>query len=320
MKKILIATTALVGSASVAAAEFSFGGFGRVGIGYTEDATNAVTGASQEFRIEQRFRLTVTGTTESDAGVKFEGRIRVQTDEAADNSLPASGGFGAAGFAISSGGFRLDVGNVSDVLDSGDAVNYYGSGVGLTSFAEYNAAFDGFGAVGGFGNGAADTTTIKLRYTAGDLTVSASYSNDRAEAGQAFDIEEFQIGLGYSFGDYNVGAAFGTVDTSATADADFWAISFDGSIGNVGFGVIVGDSDAQTDVSYGLYATYDISAATELRFVFADGGNDVAGATDDATIAIGFIHSLGGGVSLRGGIGQNEAGSTIADLGVNFSF
>ena len=221
MKKILIATTALVATASVAAAEISLSGLGRFGLGYDE-------GNDDEFRIEQRFRLTVTGTAETDGGVKFEGRIRAQTDESSDSSVVGPGdtingagdtngnqleGFGAAGFAVTFEGFRLDVGNVSDVLDSGDAVNFFGDGVGLTSFAEYNQSFDGFGAVGGFGNGNIDATTIKLRYTAGDFTVAASYSSDKTGAD---DLEEYQIGVGYSFGDYNVGAAYGEVDTSAT--------------------------------------------------------------------------------------------------------
>ena len=135
-------------------------------------------GEEQETRIEQRMRVNFTGIAESDAGVKFEARFRLESNEDEDNSISGRGP-GAAGFAISSGGFRLDVGNVSDVLDSGDVVNFFGDGVGLTSFLEYNAAFDGFDAVGGFSAGNPDKTTIKLRYTAGDLTVSASYSNDQ---------------------------------------------------------------------------------------------------------------------------------------------
>ena len=339
MKKILIATTALVGTASIAAAELTIAGSARVGIGYNEGATNAA-GEEQETRIEQRMRVNITGIAESDAGVKFEARFRLESNEDADNSISGRGP-GAAGFAISSGGFRLDVGNVSDVLDSGDVVNYYGSGIGLTSFLEYNAGLtsgaNAFDNVGGFGAGDQDQTTIKLRYSAGDLTVSASYSNNQnataavtsvgpdgipgtaddvvVSAAATNDIEEFQIGVGYSFGDYNVGAAFGNVD-NGTTDQDFWAISFDGSIGNVGFGVIVGDADDLDDVGYGLYLTYDVSAATEIRFVVAGGGDD---ANDDA-VGIGFRHSLGGGVTLAGGIGQNTAGNTQADLGVSFSF
>ncbi len=335
MKKILIATTALVATAGVASAELSFGGLGRVGIGYEEGAVNAEDLTSQEFRIEQRFRLTVTGSAETDAGVKLEGRIRVETNEDADNSLPGSGGFGAAGFAVSSGGFRLDVGHVSDVIDSSDVLVWGGKDIGLTGFVGQNTAF-GFGFVGGFGAGSADTTTIKAKYESGGFTVSASYSKDANEetspavaaapgvpaapaVSQGGDIEEFQLGVGYSFGNYNVGAVFGSNDGPGVASNDFWLIGFDGDLGAFGFSVIIGDEDSATDVAYGLSIDYEVSAATEIRFTYSDGGlADAPGA--DPAFGIGFRHSLGGGVSLRGGIGQNVAGRTVADLGVNFDF
>ena len=48
----------------------------------------------------------------------------------------------------------------------------------------------------------------------------------------------------------------------------------------------------------------------------ADNGMDA----DDETVAIGFRHSLGGGVSFRGGVGQNTSGDTVADLGLIFNF
>jgi len=190
MKKVLFATTALIATTGMAAAEISFGGFGRFGLIYQED--NDTTVGYDDIRIEQRFRLTATGTATSDNGLEFEGRIRFQTDDQANgNSNIAQRS--AAGFAVSTGGFRLDVGSVSDVIDSGDTVNFYGYGVGLTSFAEQSSGYD-LGAVtspvdgtatignvvGGFGTQADDAEvvpTVKLRYTSGDFTVSASISD-----------------------------------------------------------------------------------------------------------------------------------------------
>ncbi|MEL7091826.1 MAG: porin [Pseudomonadota bacterium] len=338
MKKVLFASTALLATAGMAAAEVTLGGFGRFGLLYVED--NDLTIGNDNVRVEQRFRLTVTGTTESDSGVKFEGRIRFQTDDNA-NGNSGIANRSSAGFAVTAGGFRLDVGNVSDVLDSGDVVNYYGYGVGLTSFAEQSS---GFGLpASGFGTAADDSQTmptIKLRYQAGDFTVSASVTDGNMNAattqgtlvtagGTSTDYEEYQIGVGYTFGDYSVGAVVGSSETTvttyavggaattATADNDFWAISFGGEIGAFGFSILVGDDDtAGRDTRFGASVKYDISDATEIRFAFSDSGIDA----NDEVVAIGFRHSLGGGVSLRGGIGQNTAGNTIADLGVNFDF
>ena len=260
---------------------------------------------------------------------EFEGRIRFQTDDQANgNSNIANRS--AAGFAVSTGGFRLDVGHVSDVLDSGDVVNYYGYGVGLTSFAEQSSNF-GLPA-SGFGTSADDTEilpTVKLRYTAGDFTVAASITDgvtaQDTVAGTATERDEYMIGVGYNFGNYSVGAVYGneeTADVTATTstttlDNDFWAISFDGEIGAFAFSVLVGDDDSGADTAYGLSVKYDVGAATEIRFAYSN-DRDVVGRDD--VIAIGFRHSLGGGVSLRGGIGQNSAGGTTADLGVIFNF
>ena len=333
MKKILIATTALVGTAGIAAAELNISGSARIGLGYVEDATDAA-GRDQELRIEQRLRVNFTGIAETDSGVKLEARFRLESNENPDGSgnqdqSIAGRGPGAAGFAVSSGGFRLDVGNVSDVIDSGDVVNYYGFGVGFTAFLEHNSGVSGIPA-GGFGAGDPDEATIKVRYDVGDFTVSASYSNNESVDSDdplsiiANDIEEYQIGVGYNFGDYSIGLAYGNQDgTTETAgvvtdivDNDFWVATFDGSIGAVDFSIILADSDAQDDVVYGGSLNYEISAATSIRFLVADGGNDV----NDTIVAIGANHSLGGGVTLAGGVGQNAAGNTVADLGVSFSF
>lgn len=301
MKKILFASTALVATAGVAAAELSIGGSARLGLGYTEGATN-------ETRVEQRMRVNITGIAETDAGVKLEARFRLEANEASDSSISGRGP-GAAGFAISYGGLRVDVGNVSDVFDSGDVINYYGYGVGFTSFLEYTAPFYSTAlgdTIGGFGAGSADGTTVKARYSAGDLTVSASYFEDKGAG-----TDETQFGIGYSFGDYNVGAAYGDDDA---ANGEYWAITFDGSIGDFGFAVIVGDGDDFTDTAYGVSASYAVSSATKINFVAADGGN-----ATDSSYGIGFSHSLGGGVTLAGGYGSDR-GTDEADLGVKFSF
>ena len=306
MKKVLFATTALVATAGMAAAEVSFGGFGRFGLFYQENANPAV----DETRIEQRFRLTVTGTTTSDNGLEFEGRIRFQSDEnaaGASNVVNRS----APGFAVSTGGFRLDVGHVSDVIDSGDVVNYYGYGVGLTSFIEQSSGhgLPAFG-FGTSADGATIDPTVKLRYTAGDFTVSASYTDAVNE--------EFQIGVGYNFGNYSAGIAFGTAENGVGpgVDNDFVAASFGGEIGALAFSLLITDQDTNPDTGYGFSVKYDIGAATEIRFAYSESG--AAGANTDA-YGIGFRHSLGGGVSLQGGIGDN-GGNTTADLGVIFNF
>lgn len=312
MKKVLLASTMLVATGGMAAADITFDGFGRFGLFYQE---TDVAGAS-DTRIEQRFRLNIVGSATTDGGVEFGARIRLQSDEDGNagtaNFGDSNGGeIGAPEFNVTAGGFRLDVGNTSDVIDSGDVVNYYGYGVGLTSFIEQSS---GFGLpASGFGNGDPATPTIKARYSAGDFTVAASYT-DNAQDGTT---EEWQVGAGYNFGNYSAGIAFGNEDNGTTVDNDFWALSFSGTVGSVGFSILVADEDdANSDTKVGASISVPVGASTEIIAAVADNG--VSG--DDTAYGVGFRHSLGGGVSLRGGIGENNGGDTVADLGVIFNF
>ena len=325
MKKILFASTALVATAGVAAAEITIGGSARFGLAYNEAETN-------ETRIEQRMRVNITGIAETDAGVKLEARFRLEANEDDHENSISGRGPGAAGFAVSYGGLRVDVGHVSNVLDSGDQVDYYGYGIGFTSFLEANSNFNG--PATGFGAGSADATTIKVRYTVGDFSASLSYKETREQARTATTFwsaatggtstvvynddavaadEEWQLGLGYTLAN---GMAIGAVYSDTDNDGDYWVLGLNGTAGAVGYTVMVGDGDNQDDVSVSASINYEVSSATSIRALVADGG--VTGA--DTAYGLGFRHGLGGGVTLAGGVGSDSSGNTLADLGVSFSF
>ncbi|MQY41788.1 porin [Epibacterium sp. SM1969] len=314
MKKILFATTALIATAGVAAADVSFGGYGRFGLFYDEG------NEAKETRLEQRFRLNITATAESDAGVEFGGRIRLQSDEKSTGGAAGSGP-GAAGFWVSTGGFRLDLGNTSDVLDSGDIVSFYGNGVGLTAFVEQSDAFGGD--ANGFGSGNPDRQTVKARYTVGDFTAAVSFTEESEDA--AVDLEDhwsyYQIGFAYDFGVVSAGIVYGDRDSDRAAfdlleDTSYWIIGVSGELGQLSYNLTVGEDDLVDEVAYGLSVAYDVSSATTLTAVVADSGVDSL----DEVYGVGFKHSLGGGVSLRGGVGQETDGDTLADLGIRFDF
>lgn len=315
MKKILFASTALVATAGVAAAELTIGGSARFGLAYNEAETN-------ETRIEQRMRVNITGIAETDAGVKLEARFRLEANEDDHENSISGRGPGAAGFAVSFGGLRVDVGNVSNVLDSGDQVDYFGYGIGFSYFLETDSNFNG--PATGFGAGSADATTIKARYTVGDFSASLSYKETRAQAAVAAVAgnagsaavaadEEYQLGLGYTLANgMSIGAVYSDTDTAG----DYWVIGLNGTAGAIGYTVMVGDGDNQQDTSISASMNYEVSSATSIRALVADGG--VTGA--DTAYGIGFRHGLGGGVTLAGGVGSDSSSNTKADLGVSFSF
>lgn len=321
MKKILLASSALMLTAGVAsAAEISFSGNARFGLAYSEDNTvtnaNGDTAATQsDTRIEQRVRFQVRGTAETDAGVEFSARIRAEAGESADNSISGAG-FGAAEFSVSTGGFNLYIGNTSNVIDAGDVVDLYGSGVGLTYILESNATLGA--PADGFSSGSDDETTIKVDYSVGDFTVAASYKNDEsidAAAPTFADSEEFQIGLGYDFGNFSAGIAYSSTDT-AGATTDYTLVGVNGSFGDFTYNLNIADGDNLDDVAYGASIAYALSSATSIQAVIGGGGDDA----NETAYGLGFQHGLGDGVALRGGIASLADDSTAADLGVTFSF
>ncbi|MQY41787.1 porin [Epibacterium sp. SM1969] len=321
MKKILFATTALIATAGVAAAESNvkLGGYGRFGLAYNDGAT----GTRKETRLEQRFRINISASAETDAGVKVEGRFQLESNEGSSGGA-AGDGPGAAGFAVSYEGFRLDLGHVSDVIDSGDVVDFFGHGIGLTDLIESDNTLDGVIDAEGFGEEDIFRQTVKARYSVGDFTVAASFTeeNDSADAvAEEEDYSYYQIGAAYDFGTFAVGAAFGERDDAA--ETSYWVANVSGDFGNLSYNVLVGDSDAldagDADVGYSISAAYKVSSATEIRALVAGGGlADLDGG--DEAFGLGFRHKLGGGVSLRGGVAQDSEGNDLADLGIRFDF
>lgn len=318
MKKLLIASTALIATSSVVGADVVNGvgsstvtldGYGRFGLVY-QDQDGTDTSSTQ---IEQRFRLNVSVLSVTDGGVEFGARIRFQSDDDADGNGGVADN-SAAEFNVESGGFRLDVGNTSDVLDSGDVIDYFGNtGVGLTDFGEISSNF-GL-PVSGFGTGDdAVAPTIKARYAFDAFTFAASYTSNAEDDAD----EEWQIGVGYQISDnLKVGVAYGELEIDGGEDEEFAAIGLHGSAGAITYDLLIADTDRDNfDTAFGIGLGYDLSAATDLRLVVSDNGED----NNDTAYSVGFRHSLGGGVTLRGGIGEDSSGDARGDLGVRFDF
>lgn len=318
MKKVLFASTALVAGAfaapqfasaqSVTAgnADITLGGLARWGLGYNEDR-------EQESILISRLRLNINASVETDTGLRFSAVVRGQSDENSDGTAgPLT--FGGARFDVSSGGLEVRFGNISGVFDDGTTIRPFRDN-GLEGQIGMVSSFGFPGPA--FGNGS-DNNGILARYEVGDFTVAASYVD---ESQNVDGIEDTQIGVGYAFGGYNIGAVYGTQDNTDGTDADYYAVSFDGSIGDFGFGVVIGENDlnGSDEVAYGFGVDYDISAATNVSFIYSGGGTADIDGNDDA-YSIGFLHDLGSGASLRGFVGQDLSGATVGDFGVRFNF
>jgi outer membrane protein OmpU len=295
MKKVLFATTALVATAGVAAADVTFGGWGRFGILYNE------ANVGNETNITSRFRLQIDATAESDGGVTFGARVRMQQNNTDNGNSPAGTGFNGARFFARSGGLEVGVGNIYGAIEFMPGM--YPIDLGLTGLGyEYTAYQFRADAYSSGGNGSAGSNGVEVLYSMGDLSfhVSASDTNDRIAAHAAYSWN------GWTF-------ALGAQDSNNAADTEL-AASVSGSFGPVDVTLAYADNGTAGD-HITLAGRFDVGAATNVEVYVADADNFA-----NTSYGVDFNHDLGGGTSLRGGIASLSSDNIRADLGVRFNF
>ncbi|WP_037315174.1 porin [Ruegeria halocynthiae] len=345
MKKVLFASTALIATASVAAADVKFSGYGRFGIGYQEDRSGTVPNFTTDADgnvisagtaavdtdntiLISRFRLNIDGTAETDGGVEFSARVRLQADENAGNGEQGEAGLNGARFSVIYGGLRVDAGNVSGSFDN--LANYYGNEPGLEAFiAQYSGVNYEFLSYTSTGSG---DNAVFFQYAVGDFAFGASYDQRTvAFNGNAEDADRWDVSATYTFNNITAALAYGRTDAGnlSSDDPSLLAFTLGGEWGDFGGTLIVGRDDNTADTSsgqetdgtfYGVSASYNVGAATTLNFAYGDGSAD----GDRQEFGIGAIYDLGGGASLRGGIGREKTGDdeglVRADFGAQFNF
>lgn len=301
MKKILIATTALVATASVAAAEVTLSGSSRFGIEYTEGRTQ------DETQITNRFTLNVDASVETDSGAEFFSRVRIRGgNEAGEGDATGASGVSAPRVGVRAGGLTVATGNILGALESTPGL--YSGAVGLTGLSwgnlpiNYAGAgnfwWDSFSSAGGGVNG------VEVIYSANGLGLHLSHSNVS---------DETSLHVSYAFGDWTAALAF--ADDGANND-EAVLLTVAGSLGAADVGLKIGDVDNGTTsaTNVTIYGAFDVASGTTITAYYTS--VDVSGMDDN--YGLGFTHSLGG-ATLAGGIASIND-STTADLGVRFSF
>lgn len=308
MKKVLLATSAIIATAGMASAEISLSGGARLGLVYSD-----ATGTADSIRYEKRFTINVDGSGETDGGLSFGGRIRLRSDEG-----DAAGGLSSANVYIGNDMWRVTVGNTDGAMLN--RVGYWHGSVGLTGLGYRNVSFNigtsswGLASFSSRGNSG---QVIRLDFNVGDFGVSLS-SDNRGNFAPAGAPHEDSIALSYNFGDWKVAAGYADEGL-----LDIWSVSATGSIGD--FGIGLGYSDRSTVGSKAvLSGSYDFGGTTVTAFV-AKTSEDTLGSAgigltgSETEYGIGFTHSLGG-ATLAGGITRDFARNTSADFGVRFKF
>lgn len=308
MKKALIASTALVLTAGVAAADVTISGYGRTAVDYVEGR------AGNETQIEARVRMNIDASTSTDQGVDFGARIRLQYDDGKSNSTVSPGYV-----YVTASGLTVSLGNVDTAFDS--AALIYESEVGLISRSHGNARgnfysfnTDGYGANN-------NRMGVAVKYVVGDLTAMASYV-DPDQSGLVADNEELSVAVSYKWNDVTMSAA-AVQDGNGIADNDKYFLgayyTMPGTSNGVGLNYIDNGEEGLVDLgkTLVLYGDYVVAPLTTLSAYIAH--NDAPSNTTDNAFGVGAKYDLGGAY-LAGSIERGYDKNVRADMGVRFNF
>ncbi len=338
MKKLLIATTALVATAGVAAAEVTISGNGRMGVVYNGDDLN--------FSSRVRADVNLKGTT--DGGLEFGGSFGMHNagDRSSDGDISGSACgtiddsgvpefycFALSGSTSGVNGGGANVGNsgsiyisgafgkleMGDVVGAAEAVVGDLPEIGFTDIANNDTAFL-------TGDGAevdANNPALLYTYTTGGLTFAVSFNDGISGNGVSpFDDEDqaFAVGVKYAFGDYAVSLGYESLDFVGGGSADHVVVGVDATMGTTALKLIAGQGSSgsfdYTHVGLGVTSTFD--AMTIKAMVKSE---DFDG-FDVMSYGLGAEYDLGGGAVVAGGIADNDlsGSNAVADLGLKFSF
>lgn len=308
MKKILLATTAVIATAGMAAADVSpLSGSARMGLVHNDAAGNV-----EDTRLHTRVRIVIQAAGETDGGLGWGARTRI---EATNGSGPAT--------EIDSS--RVWISGAWGKLTFGDT-DPAGDDFGLAGLGFTNINIDKAGEASDFSGSA----NVRYDGSFGPLTIVAttglSYAHDTAAS------NDWSIGFAYDFGDFNVAMAYDH-DDAHDAEGTFLAgenqaIEFRvaGTFAGITTGLYVAENDTHGQ-GFGIDLAYKMGDLTLLA-VYSETDNDhgiiqVAGTPNNASrdaFGVGFKFGLGGGATLAGGIGEHMSGDTVADLGINLRF
>ncbi|MGR3622059.1 porin [Pseudophaeobacter sp.] len=333
MKKVLFATTALIATAGMAAADVTMSGYGRFGLDYnSSNDTNLVDSdgdgvgdiATSSTNITSRLRLQFDMTTETDGGVGFNARYRAQAESR--DGIAATGAFNGARFGVTYGGLAVNVGNIIGAVENAPGLYTTGTrsaGTGIDGMGYHSLAIKG-GSWDAYSSGGAGSNGIEALYSMGGFTGHVSYSqrNGGTTAGTAAGEDRTGLMVTYSFSDFYVSAAG---QSSSTAANDITFVAAGGDFGAFGARLAYGSTDAVD--SFTLEGNMDIGAASNILVWVnsADAPASVSAAKSDGGIdgtsfGINYQYDLGGGATFVAGYVDEADDDNQFQAGVYFSF
>ena len=331
MKKVLFATTALVATASVAAADVRISGYGRFGLDYNSfnenNAASAGYNGVSSTTITSRLRIQFDASAETDGGVAFNARVRMQSESRDNNPALSSApggtgdnGFNGARFGVSYAGLTVNVGNIIGAMENAPGM-YLGTrsaGTGIDGMGYANtpilASWDAYSSDGSGVNG------VEALYTTGGFTGHISYSGRNDVAPGVSGEDRTAVMVTYSWNDYYGTLAYQSSNVAANDDLVFVALG--GEWNQFGASIAYGDAPVGSQVT--LEGHMDIGAASNILIWVADRDAPTL-ATDGTHFGINYQYDLGGGATFVAGYVNNANSGALGDqdqlqAGVYFSF
>lgn len=344
MKKVLLATTVLAGTAGFAAAEVAVTGSAEMGILSIENA--AGVSATQ---FHQDVEVTFTMSGETDGGLSFGAAIDLdETNVAAGDdsgtTVFVSGAFGRLTMGDTDGAFDWAVQDAGSLGAMGDdhtthvayfnANGFDGSHDG--QIVRYEYAFGDFGVALSYEQANNGTAAVLAGVTADDnVGVGATYSTTMGGT-------ELRFGLGYMAGAITNTAAraanngpdgiAGTADdvaavAAAISNGKVWGASVGATLAG-GISGVIAYSNTSPDVGVnvdterlGLGVTYT-TGALSLHANYGESQTGVAAKAKSYGLAVNY--DLGGGATVMAGYG-NDVNAAVGNqsqysIGLGLSF
>jgi outer membrane protein OmpU len=314
MKKVLFATTALVATAGVAAADVAISGYAEMGlVGGDVLDTGSIVSRETQFHQDIDVTFSLSGTT--DNGLTFGAAVDI--DERSAGSDPADDD-GVAVFI--SGNFgTLTMGDTDGALDWALTEAAVGN---AGSIADNETSHIGY--LGSYADGAYDGQVLRYDYSFGDFGIAVSTEMDDTgvrDNGMAIglrygmDMGGATVGFGIGYQTFTVGADWWpgnlgglNVAHGVGMDVDVLGISANIASNGLSAGVeytnfsIEGMSDDLTHVGVGVgYTTGAITVAVNY-------GTWDFGPWDVNGLGMSASYDLGGGASVHFGYGSSDLG------------
>jgi len=325
MKKLLIASTALVATAGIAAADMSMSGYAEIGM---RDGGSTV-GLEMHSDMDIGFKLSGA----SDNGLTFGASIDLDEVSGGINStggsqaINVSGAFGKLTMGDTDGALdkaNAEVASLTAIADDHTAHAGYNGGAGLDSgdILRYDTSIGNFAVSASLGqddtaNGDNDVTALGLSTTVGTVALSAAYQTNDASDVTALSAKTtlggMSVVVNYSEASNPAVASVAQVDgvanTTNAAGVDF--------VASVAATTAAANSYEHTAIGLGYTVNGVALSANFGEYSYNDG-------TSADGMGVAANYGLGGGATVMVGYGSSNSVANVSSdtfsIGLGLSF